>query len=552
MKNLIVNILKKEVNLPENEIYNLIEIPPSPEMGDYSFPCFFLSKILRKSPNIIAIELKGKIERSLPKEIESVNVENAYLNFFIDKKIFAENVIRSILLKKENFGRLDMGKGQKVIIEHTSINPNATPHVGRARNAILGDSIVKIFKFVNFKPEVHYYVNDVSKQIAMLVLAKAENVKFESLLKKYIEISKKVEKSKKLEQQVFDLLLKFESKDKKTMQKFRKVTDTAVKGQAKILSQLNINYDYFDYESNFIESSKKILAELEKTKKLFKDEEGRLVLDLKGTSVENKMKSPVLVLTRSDGTGLYQLRDIAYSIYKSQRAKKSLIVLGEDQKLYSEQISEALKLLCIEPPEVLHYSFILLNENGKSKKMATRKGEVVLLEDFIKEAVEKAKREIAKRKTKGKPDVIGIGAVKYSILKNNSNKSILFDIDEALNFEGDSGPYIQYSYARASSILRKAKKIRKSEAKKIEPKEIELVKKLSEFPEIVLKSYLNLNPSYIANYSYQLSQIFNEFYHECPVINSDSENFRISLVEAFRYTLKNSLGLLGIEVLDRM
>lgn len=555
MKNILVGVLKKELPLKEEEIYNLIEIPPAPEMGDYSFPCFSLAKIYKKSPQQIAIDLKGKLTSKLPKEIESMKVEGAYLNFFINKKIFAENVVNEILLKKDNFGKIDLGKGQKALIEHTSINPNASPHVGRVRNAVIGDSIVRILRFVNFKPEVHYYVNDVSKQIAMLVLANADKLKFEAMLKKYVEISKKVKDSEKIEKQVFDLLLKFEDKDPKIMKRFKKITDTCVKGQVKILSQLGINYDFFDYESNYIESSKKILEELQKTKKLFKDEDKRLVLDQKGTPVESKMKSPVLVLTRGDGTGLYPIRDIAYTIYKMNRIKKNMIVLGEDQKLYFEQLSEVLKLLCYESPEVIHYSFILLKENGKSKKMSTRKGDVVLLEDFLNEAIEKAKREIAKRKTKGNPNIIGIGAVKYSILKTHSNKSILFDLDEALSFEGDTGPYIQYSYARASSILRKAKiksPNKKFEIKDLEGKEFELVKKLSDFQEIVLKSYANLSPSHIANYSYQLAQIFNEFYHECPVINSKNEKFRISLVESFRYVIKTSLSLLGIDVLEKM
>ena len=265
------------------------------------------------------------------------------------------------------------------------------------------------------------------------------------------------------------------------------------------------------------------------------------------------MKAPVFVLTRSDGTGLYPLRDFAYTIDKLKKAKKNIIVLGEDQKLYFEQLKEVLKLMKTNAPKVVHYSFILLKEKNKSKKMSTRKGDVVLLEDFFKDAVNKAKKGISKRKTKGDAKKIAISAVKYSILKNSPNKLILFDLDEALNFEGDTGPYLLYSYARASSILKKAKpKNKKLKIKTLSLEETKLTKKLSEFPEIILNSYNHLNPSLIANYSYQLAQIFNEFYHACPVIGNEKEFFRLKLVKAFRKVLKNSLELLGIESIEEM
>jgi arginyl-tRNA synthetase len=369
-----------------------------------------------------------------------------------------------------------------------------------------------------------------------------------------MEISKKVKENSKLEQKVFELLRNFEQGDKATVVKFKKITKTCVDGQRNILSELGITYDKFDYESDFILESRKILEKLKSTKKLHLDSDGRFYLDQTGTKVENKMKSPVLVLTRSDQTGLYPLRDLAYSSYKSKISKNNFIILGEDQKLYLEQLSEALKLIKVSPPIPIHYSFILLAEKGKSKKMSTRKGDVVLLEDFLEKAINKAKKEISKRKTPGNPKEVGISAVKYSILKNHPNKMILFNLDDALSFEGDTGPYLLYSYARASSILRKSKSKVKNDFKisELKNKEIELVKKLSEFPKIIESSYKNLNPSYLANYSYQLSKSFNEFYHECPVIGYDNEEFRIAVVQSFRIILKKCLNLLGINVIEMM
>ncbi len=560
MKQIIVNILKKSKHLdkiPEQQLLNLIEIPPSFSMGDFAFPCFFLAKQMKTSPNEIAKQIRADLGAvSLPNEFESIETQGPYINFFLNKKQLAANTINEILKQKDKYGSLDIGRGKLALIEHTSINPNASPHVGRARNAIIGDSIVRILRFMNFKTEVHYYVNDVSKQIAMLVLAKSEKLPFEKMLKRYIDISKKVSKSKKLEQEVFKLLLNFEHNDKATRNKFKSITKTCVKGQEKILAQLGIKYDVFDYESDYITKASDLLKKFSATNKLKKDKDGRYYLDQSNTSVERKMKAPVLVLTRSDSTGLYPLRDISYTIEKIQKSKTNIIVLGEDQKLYFEQISEALKLLNVASPKVVHYSFILLKEKTRGKnarKMSTRKGDVILLEDFLNDAISKAKK-----KAKNNPSKIAVAAVKYSILRNQPNKVIMFNLDDALNFEGDTGPYLLYSYARASSILKKVKQRKSHRIEYMQEKEdglekqAELIKKLSQFPEVAAKAYNDLNPSHIANYSYDIAKTFNEFYHLSKVIGSKDEEFKLQLIQAFRQVIKNSLSLLGIEVIEEM
>ena len=295
-------------------------------MGDYSFPCFFLAEKLKDNPSQIAIELREKIGNASV-EFEDIQTQGPYINFFVNRKALAKRIVFQILSQKDDFGKANIGKKEKALIEHTSINPNASPHVGRARNAIIGDSIVKILDFLGFKTETHYYVNDVSKQIAMLVLANAESLSFDKMLGKYIEISKKVEKSKKLEQKVFSWLKKFESGDKEAEKKFEKITRTCVKGQSEILKKLGIQYEFFDYESNYLERSKEILEALKKTGKLRKDKDNRLYLDQSNTELKGMMKSPVLVLTRSDSTGLYPLRDIAYTMAnqkKCQHEKETL------------------------------------------------------------------------------------------------------------------------------------------------------------------------------------------------------------------------------------
>ncbi|OGJ17934.1 arginine--tRNA ligase [Candidatus Pacearchaeota archaeon RBG_13_36_9] len=541
----IIKLLSKEVKLSRKEIENLIEVPSDSKLGDYAFPCFTLAKTCKKSPVIIAEEMTGKLETNV--KIEKIYSAGPYINFLINKKKMADSVIRI----NDSYGR-KKGK-DKILLEHTSVNPNASPHVGRTRNSIIGDSIRRLLEFTGNKVETHYYVNDVSKQIAMLALVFTPKDKFGDLLGKYVEISSKIKETPELEKSVFELLHKFEHKDKKTTELFKKIVDTAIKGQKQIFSDMGIEFDYFDYESRYLESSKNILKELEATGKLFKDEEGRYVLDQKNTGVERSMKSPVLVLTRSDGTGLYPLRDLAYTIDKCKKGR-NILILGEDQKLYFEQLKQALILLKKPYPEVVHYSFVLLKDSGK---MSTRRGDVVLLSDFLAEATEKAKQEIFRRKTKGDAKKIAIGAVKYANLRNENNKNITFDWESALSFEGDSGPYLQYSYARAASILRKAKKPRKTKKhriaiKSLEEKEIQLIKKIADFPETVERAANQLNPSLMANYSLQLAQSFNEFYHTCPVIGSKQETFRLGLVKAFRITMKNSLYLMGIDVMEEM
>lgn len=546
----IIKFLKKEANI-ENIV---LEVPPSPEMGDYAFPCFVLSKEWKKSPNEIAHELSKRFK---PTDlVTEAKVIGPYLNFFVNKNKMTEATIKKILKEKDNYGSSNEGKGKKILVEHTSINPNASPHVGRARNAFIGDSIVRILRFQRYNVEVHYWVNDIGKQVAMLVLGAEgkKKVGFNDLLDIYIEINRKVKENPELEKKVLELLNRLEKGDKVIKSKFKKIVETCVKGQVKIFSELGIEYDFFDYESKYLWDKKtdETLKRLEKTGKLFIDGFNRWVLDQKG--YELGMKVPVLVLTRGDGTSLYPLRDIAYNIDKLKKGG-NIVVLGEDQKLYQEQIEAVLKELELKQPRVVHYSFILLQEG----KMSTRKGNLVLLEDFMKEAVSKASGELKKRY--GKADeksakTIAYGAVKYGILKVSPEKNVIFDWGQALSFEGETSPYIQYAYARISSILRKHKKINSKADLKLlkEKEESELIKLISDFPEIVNKSTKDLKPHLIASYLHSLAQKFNEYYHMHQILKASKNvrSARILLINSVRQVIKNGLDLLGIGVLEKM
>lgn len=549
----IIRILKKETKLKNITL----EIPPNLNLGDFAFPCFSLSKQYQKSPNEIALDLSIRLK---PTElIESIVPKGPYLNFFINKSKLAELTLRSVFKEKDKYGSYMTGKGKTALIEHTSINPNASPHVGRARGAIIGDSIARLLRFQGYKTEVHYFVNDVGKQIAMLLLGIGNNKPdFKKILKIYVQTSKKMEKSKKLENQAFNLLKKFEDGDKDTIKKFKQVVDVCVKGQIKILSRLGIKYDIFDYESKYLfdKKTKEVLSRLEKTKYLFSDSENRKVLDM--SSFNLSMKEPYFVLTRSNNTSLYSLRDIAYTLDKIKRTKhKNIITLGEDQKLYFQQIKAAMSLLKQPAPQPIHYAHILLSGEGR---MSTREGNLILLEDFIDESIKKASLELKKRKSKNIQkisNIIGIGAVKYSILKVSPEKAILFDWASALAFEGETSSYIQYAYVRASSILRKAK-IKQLPVPNYRlislPEEINLINKIYLFPETVFKATIDLKPYIIANYLYQLAQTFNEFYHKCQCITENKEitKTRLAMVFAASQVIRNGLLILGIDSPEKM
>lgn len=549
----IAKVLGKDVI----EIEKMIEKSPNLEMGDYSFPCFKLAKELKKAPQQIAEDIKGQINIE---EVENVEVVSAYVNIFVKKDMYVKSVLEEIQKSGESYGATNEGQGKRALIEHTSINPNASPHIGRARNALIGDSIVRLLKFNNYDVEVHYFVNDIGKQISMLLVGtkNRETVTFDELLQIYIDINKEVKENKELEQEVFDNLNKLENGDKETIEKFRKIVQVCIEGQRKIFAELGIKYDYFDYESDFILNGTvdELLKKLEATGKLFEAEDGRLAINQEEYKIP--MKAPVLVVTRADKTSLYPLRDIAYSIYKSNRkADKNIIVLGEDQKLYFKQISAALDLLGYQAPQVIHYSFVLLPDG----KMSTRNGTVVLLEDFMREILEKTKQELAKRKAgevdEEKAKKIAYGAVKYTILKGSCEKNVIFDLEKSLSFDGDTSLYIQYNYARINSILEKAdyKNVQKQckyELLNAEP-EIALIQKLEEFKTIITKVTEKLTPNLIANYAYELTKQFSSYYHDYSILNAETEelkNMRLQLASAVGTVIKSALNLLGIDTVE--
>ncbi|VVB82648.1 Arginine--tRNA ligase [uncultured archaeon] len=559
MKEAIIQILKKETKLREEEIEKLLEIPPSSELGDYAFPCFILSKKEKKAPDKIAEHLVQKIK--LSKEIEKLENKAPYLNFFINKKILAEQVIKV----NANFGKSPIGKGKKIVIDFSAPNIGKPMHIGHIRSTILGDSIMRIHQFLGYNTIGINYLGDIGLHIGKLIVAyelwlDKDSLKkdpVQELLRLYVKFCGKEQTKVQegIEEEFQDnewtnrakeKLKLLELGDKKTEKIWSDIRKSSQKGFDKVYEMLNVNFSETVGQSEFSDKGKKIVlnALIKNIAKSEKD--GAVYVETNG------QKKFIL---RSNQTASYITYDLGAAVERNKKYQfdKMIYVTDFRQKDHFIQLFNILKLFGYDfSDKLVHLPFGTIKFGNEI--IATRKGDIILLEDVLNKTISKAEQEIKKRKTKGDAEKVGVGAVKYIVLKSAPQADVNFSWEQALNFEGDSGPYIQYSYARACSIIKKAGKFNKSKIKiqNLNSSENNLVKKISEFPEVVELAQKDLNPALIANYSFELAQKFNEFYHSSPVIGDKSEAFRLMLVDAFRTTIKNSLYLLGIEVLEQM
>ena len=533
-----------------------VATPPDPSLGDLSVPCFPLARVLRRAPAQIAAELAAGVE--LPAAFRRVSADGAYVNFFIDPGDLIAGVVGAVRAAGASYGSNGTGIGRTALLEHTSINPNASPHVGRARNALVGDVLARLLRFEGYDLEVRYFVNDVGKQIALLVLAASDRqVPFAEILDLYVQANARLERDPDLERQTFDLLRKLEQGDAGTRRRFDAIVDVCVAGQRAILEALDIRHDRFDKESEYLWSgrTRDVTERLRATGRLSTDEEGRSVLDLDGYDLPSR--NPVVVLERSDGTSMYQLRDIAYTLDKiDSGADRNLIVLGEDQRLHHRQLGAAIDLLGGQAPEVVHYAFLSLDDAS----MSTRSGNVVLLEEFMAEAVERAGRALTERGVvfdRERAEAVAHGAVRYSILRVANEKMVRFDFEEALAFEGDTGPYLLYGHARMCALLRRHGRELPESADfglLTDGAELELAKAVAGFPDAVARTLREASPHVVADYLYGLTRAFTGFYHACPVLDAPAplRDGRLLLVDAARQTLRNGMLVLGMRPLERM
>ncbi|KYK27121.1 hypothetical protein AYK26_00300 [Euryarchaeota archaeon SM23-78] len=575
----IVKLLSKPTGLKNNEIEPLIEIPPSPDMGDYAFPCFVLSKKLKKAPNVIAQELAKEIKPKPP--LSEIKAQGPYLNFFIDKNKLAEQVIKEIIKCKVCYGSWPL-KHKKVMVEYPAPNTNKPLHLGHVRNMLLGNSICNILAFAGYQAIPVDLVNDRGVHICKSMLAykkwgkgKEPNINRtgevdskgqRSFVKKpdhflgdfYVLYNEKLKKHPELEKETQEMLKKWEEDDKEVVALWKKMREWALKGFKQTYALFNVHHKKVYYESEIYQQGKEIVLDGLKQGLFYKDEEGAVVADLEKEGLGKK------VLIRKDGTGLYITQDLYLAKLKFDDFKmdKSVYIVGNEQIYHFKVLFKILGMLGFPFAEHcyhLAYGMVYLPEG----RMKSREGTVVDADDIVEEMKKVAEKEIKKRHKLDKKeldkrkDIIGNGALKFFVLKYDPMKDITYNPEESISFEGETGPYVQYAHARISSILRKVKKFEPEKIKKYEfshATEFMLIKLLSDFPNIVNEAAENYKPSFVARYALELAQAFNEFYHECPVLKADGKtrDSRLALIYSVKIVLRNALDLLGIKAPEEM
>ncbi len=551
-----------------------IEIP-STDAADLAVPCFLMSKALKRAPKDIAEELASNIEPS--GLISDVSALNGYLNFKMDGVKLTEGTLKDVLEMKDRYGSLP-NKGVKVIVEHTSTNPTGPIHVGRARNPIIGDTLARILDMCGYDVSTEYYVNDVGKQVVILTwgvnnLTKEQvekeiedrgmqddRDKIDHKLVAYYRLANKMmEEDPAVQEEIGSMLRKFEAGDEEVISTVRKTAEIMLNGLKETLANIDVVLDTYTWESKFIAdgSARKYVEELKQSKCAGVEDDGACYLELKDFGIQGK--NTRFTFTRADGTTLYTTRDIAYHQDKFKRADKLIDVLGEDQKLGNKQLCCALEILGqTRKLDAMFYSFVSLPEG----KMSTRKGVVVYLDDLIDEAVSRAYDEIRSRRDDMPEDrmreiakIIGVGAIRYNIVRVQPEKQLVFKWEEALSFDGNSGPFLQYSYARACSMLRKAGDFEEVVDPSLltDPFELSLIKTISKFESVIEQAGENRRIHLLPAYGHELASAFNQFYASVPVLNSKAEkDARLTLVKCSKIVLKNVLDCLGLGAPEEM
>ena len=558
-KKYIASRIKAE-GLSEEELCSLIAVPPNTEMGDYALPCFRLAKAMRKPPAAIAEELAAAYPAD--EIVTGAQAVNGYVNFRIDRALWSEQTLRRVLSEREEYGSSDEGKGKTVCIEYSSVNIAKPFHIGHLSSTVIGSALYKLHKFLGYPSVAINHLGDYGTQFGKLISAykrwgsreEIEKGGLRALNALYVRFHEEAERDPSLNDEARHFFKKIEEKDEESVALFEWFKQLTLKDVGRIYDLLDVHFDSWAGESFYIDKMQPVIDEL-KEKGLLVESEGAQIVDLSAYDMP-----PCLVL-RSDGASLYATRDLAAAIYRKQTYDfyKSLYVVAYQQNLHFRQFFKVLELMGKEwAKDLVHvaYGMVSLEEGS----MSTRKGRVVYLEDVIDKCVEKALAIITEKNPslENKEETaktVGVGAVIFGALYNNKIKDITFSYDKVLNFEGETSCYVQYTCARAHSVLEKGGSARAYAAKEVCPQEFEVVKQLAEFPATCHDALEKYEPCFIARYCVDLAQKFNKFYFDCSILNAEdgqTRAFRLALTEATLVTLKNGLGLLGIGVPEKM
>lgn len=560
-KNSVAELISEKVQLEKEKIYEVIEIPPEMEMGDYAFPCFILAKTFKKNPALIAKELSENI--NLSNNFEKVVNNGPYLNFYLNRTEFNKDVLKETY-KNDNYGKKDIGKDRNVIVEFSSPNIAKPFHIGHIRTTVIGNAINNIYDFMGFNTIAINHLGDYGTQFGMLISAykkwgnreTIEKNPIKELLKLYIRFNKEAEEKPELNDEAREWFKKLEQGDEEAKSLWQWFKDVSLKEFNRVYEMLNIKFDSYAGESFYSDKMERVINELEE-KNLLKSSEGAEIVDLE----EYDMPSPLI--KKSDGSTLYITRDIAASIYRKETYDfyKNIYVVASQQNLHFQQWIKIVELMGYDwAKDCVHVPFGMVSlEEGT---LSTRKGRVVFLEDVLTKAVEKTKEIIEERNPdlENKDEVakkVGVGAVVFQELYNNRIKDYTFSWNKTLSFEGETGPYVQYTYARTCSIINKAKididyKVDYTLLK--EDIEFEITKALYDFSNVIEDAMFKYEPFYITRYIVDLAQKYNRFYNKCPILKEEEElkKARLLITLGVNKVIKTGLNLLGIETPEKM
>lgn len=555
-------IANKYNELSKDEIENIIEIPANTENGDYAFPCFKLAKVFRKSPNLIASEIANSLDK--PNFISKIEAVSAYVNFFIDKAVYVDSVITEILSKNEKYGSDEIGNGKNIVVDYSSPNIAKPFHVGHLRSTVIGNAICNLYKKLGYTVYGINHLGDWGTQFGRLIVAykkwgnkeAIEKDGIKELMQIYVKFHEEEEKDSTLADEARQWFLKMQQGDKEALDLWKWFYDISIKEFERVYKRLNIKFDSYAGESFYNDKMEPIVEEL-KAKNLLTESQGAMVVDL------TEYNMPPCLIVRSDGGTLYATRDITAAIYRKNtyNFEKCVYITALDQNLHFAQWFKVIKKMGYEWHEnLVHVPFGIVNL--KEGKLSTRKGNVILMEDLLNEAVDKTKKIIDEKnpQLENKATIseqIGIGAIIFNDLYNSRIKDVLFSWEKMLNFDGETGPYVQYTHARACSVLRKADtKLASNLDFSILTDEysINVVKLLFEFPQKIKEAANKYEPSILTRHIVDIAQAFNNFYNINHVIVSDEniKNARLALVYCVKTVLQLGLNLLGIQAPEKM
>ena len=562
-KKIIAEEISKVTNIKSEELETYIEIPKETNNGDYSFPCFRLAKELKKAPQMIATELKEKIKIVEP--ITKIEVVGGYLNFFINKEILAKEVLKEI---SKDFGRAEIGKGKNIVIDYSSPNIAKPFHIGHLRSTVIGGALYNIYKQLGYNVIGINHIGDYGTQFGKLIEGyklwgneyDIEKNPIEELTKIYVRINEACKKDEKVLENCRNNFKKLEEGDSYCLEIWKKFKDLSLKEFQKVYDLLGSKFDSWNGEAFYSDKMPEVIQILEKSGKLVESQGAKVI------NLEDKGINTPCIIEKSNGSTTYATRDLAAILYRVRTYDfdKALYLTSYEQTLHFKQVFEVAKLLGIDEKytsglEHVSFGMVLL----PTGKMSTREGNVIKLDDLLNEAISRAKQIIEQKNPdlENKDEIakkVGIGAVIFNDLANGRVKDEIFDWDTILNFQGETGPYIQYTYVRTQSVISKAGGVPSFENVKsnklLDEYSIKIIKLIYNFEDILKQVTDNNEPSILSRYLIDLAKAYSNFYNENKIINDDKEtqDARVYLTHAVGEVLRLGANLLGIEMPDKM